>query len=443
MTRRLFAVLVAIALLVPQTVVGQASAMPEAPNCPIYADDDVWHSNISQMPVHPMSEAWIANMGGASRLIHPDFGGPYGYQLQVVDNATPKTRIAFDYADESDQVAYPFTASTPIEPASDAHAFMLNKDTCVLYELFDASWNGGTPRAGSGAVFDLKTHALRPAGWTSADAAGLAIWPGVLRYDELARGFIDHAIRFTAQRTDRSYVWPARHQAGAASDPTLPPMGARFRLRNDFPMGGFSPQTQVVLMAMKMYGLIVADNGSNWFFQGQVSGSWSDQLISELKRVPAGAFEAVDASSLMLDPNSGQVTPVARNQGLKAGWHSTWQGQSDYLIMSPGQVAQFWIRFSNDGTETWQRGVWGRQANLGLNGDDKLPYLLGMDANWLWDDRIATTTAEYVRPGEIGEFRFSVRAPTSRGVYRLNLRPVIDGTVWMEDQGVFWIIDVR
>ncbi|HYK98307.1 MAG TPA: hypothetical protein VEU77_07920, partial [Candidatus Acidoferrales bacterium] len=291
MSRGLGSLLGAVALLVAASAPARASAMPEAPNCPIYADDDVWHSNISQMPVHPMSDAWIANMGGPSRLLHPDFGGPYGYQLQVVDNTTPKTRLSFDYADESDDVAYPFTASTPIEPASDAHAFMLNKDTCVLYELFDASWNGGAPTAGSGAVFDLKTHALRPAGWTSADAAGLPIWPGVLRYDEVARGFVDHAIRFTAQRTDRSFVWPARHQAGASRDATLPPMGARFRLKDDFPMAGFSPQTQVVLTAMKMYGLILADNGSNWFFQGQVSNAWGDQLISELKRIPAGAFE--------------------------------------------------------------------------------------------------------------------------------------------------------
>ena len=196
--------------------------MPQAPNCPIYPSDDVWHSNIQLMPVHPMSDTWIANMGGPSRLIHPDLGAyPYGYQLQVVDNTTLTTRLSFGYADESDDVPYPFTSTTPIEPASDAHAFMLNKDTCVLYELFDASWNGGRPTAGSGAVFDLKSHALRPAGWTSADAAGLPIWPGVLRYDEVARGLVDHAIRFTAERTDRSYVWPARHQAGAASDPSL------------------------------------------------------------------------------------------------------------------------------------------------------------------------------------------------------------------------------
>ena len=201
--------LAALALLVPQSATAAASAMPEAPNCPIYPSNDVWHSNIQNMPVHPMSATWIANMGGPSRLLHPDFGGPYGYQLEVVSNVTPTTRLAFDYADESDDVPYPFTASTPIEPASDAHAFMLNKDTCVLYELFAASWNGGRPTAGSGAVFDLGSHALRPSGWTSADAAGLPIWPGVLRYDEVASGLVDHAIRFTAQRTDRTFVWPA------------------------------------------------------------------------------------------------------------------------------------------------------------------------------------------------------------------------------------------
>jgi hypothetical protein len=443
MPRRFGSLLLALALLLTTSCPAAASAMPEAPNCPIYADDDVWHSNISQMPVHPMSAAWLANMGGPSRLLHPDFGGPYGYQLQVVDNTTPTRHLTFDYADESDDVAYPFTASTPIEPASDAHAFMLNRDTCLLYELFDAAWNGGAPSAGSGAVFDRKRHDLRPSGWTSADAAGLPIWPGVLRYDEVARGFVDHAIRFTAQRTDQSFVWPARHQAGATRDASLPPMGARFRLKSDFSFAGFSPQTQVVLTAMQMYGLILADNGSNWFFQGSVDSRWSDQLISELKRIPAGAFEAVDASSLMIDPNSSRVTPVSRNQGLKAGWHSTWQGQSDYLAMAPAAVADFWIRFSNDGTETWQRGVWGRQANLGLNGDNKEPYRLGMAADWLWDDRIATTTAATVLPGQVAEFRFKVRAPLARGTYRLDLRPVIDGTTWLEDQGVFWIIEVR
>src|SRR6266404_5745510 len=288
---RVVAIVVAVVLLLPQA--RPATALTE-PTCPIYPSDDVWHSLVQGLPVLPQSDTWIANMGGPARLLHPDFGAyPYGYQLQVVDNTTPTTRVTFDYAGESDDVAYPFTASTPIEPASDAHALMLNKDTCVLYEMFGASWNGGQPTAGSGAVFDLKRHDLRPYGWTSADAAGLPIWPGVLQYDEVASGVVDHAIRFTAQRTDRSFVWPARHQAGAARDATLPPMGARFRLRSDFNVAGYSAQTRVVLTAMQRYGLILADNGSNWFFQGDVSSGWSDQLISELKRIPAGAFDAI------------------------------------------------------------------------------------------------------------------------------------------------------
>lgn len=428
--------------VIARDVPAGASAMPEAPECPVLPADDVWHADIRGLPVHARSDAWLANMGGPARQLHPDFGAaPYGYQLQVVDNATPTTRVAFTYADESDDVGYPFTAATPIEPASDAHAFMLNKDTCLLYELFAASWNGGRPAAGSGAVFDLRSNALRPAGWTSADAAGLPIWPGVLRYDEVQRGVVDHAIRFTAQRTDRSFLWPARHQAGAANDPSLPPMGARFRLKAGFSFAGFGPQAQVVLTAMQRYGLILADNGSNWFFTGETSAGWSDQLLGELKRIPAGAFEAVDESSLQLDPASGRV--AAANVALRPGWHSAWRSQSDYRVMAPGATADFWITFANVGTETWQRGTWGRQANLGLNGDDKSPSRLGMAAGWLWDDRIATTTAATVAPGEVAEFRFAVRAPAAPGVHRLNLRPVIDGATWLEDQGVFWVIDVR
>src|SRR5256712_3984455 len=148
--------------------------MPEAPNCPIYPGNDVWHANIQNMPVHPQSATWLANMGGSSRLLHPDFGGPYGYQLQVVSNATPTTRLAFGYADESDDVPYPFTAGTPIESGSDAHGFMLNKDTCVLYELFAASWNGGRPAARSGAHFALQPPPPRSLAGASAAAARLA-----------------------------------------------------------------------------------------------------------------------------------------------------------------------------------------------------------------------------------------------------------------------------
>src|SRR3989449_10069304 len=199
--RRASAVLVGGSFLVTQGSLAAASAMPEAPACPILPNDDVWPSTIQQMPLPPLSDTWLANRGGPTRLLHPDFGAyPYGYQLQVVDATTPTTRITFTYADESDDVPYPLTASTPIEPASDAHAFMLNKDTCVLYELFATSWNGGRPTAGSGAVFDLRSHALRPAGGASADAAGLPILARVLPLHEDARRPLDHPVRFTPQR---------------------------------------------------------------------------------------------------------------------------------------------------------------------------------------------------------------------------------------------------
>jgi hypothetical protein len=156
-------------------------------------------------------------------------------------------------------------------------------------------------------VWNLRSHALRPAGWTSADAAGLPILPGLLRKDEVAAGVVDHAIRITAQRTDRSYIWPARHQAGAANDPNLPPMGAWFRLQASFDVGRFRPDTQVVLRAMQRHGVILADNGSNWYFTGTAENGWDTRMLDELKTVPAGAFDAIDASSLMVDPNSGLV----------------------------------------------------------------------------------------------------------------------------------------
>jgi hypothetical protein len=258
----------------------------------------------------------MASANAASTRLHPDFGSsgdpnaPYGIPWIAVPDSHGKVTPSFDYADESDAGPYPFGPDTPIEggqqSSGDRHALMIDKDTCVLYELYAANWNGGHPTAGSGAVFDLKSNALRPKDWTSADAAGLPILPGLLRLDEVQAGHVDHAIRFTVQRTDKSYLWPARHQAGSANDASLPPMGARFRLRGDFDMAGYRADTQVVLRAMQHYGLILADNGSNWYFQGEAVNNWDDGFISDLKRVPASAFEAVDESSLMVDPNSAQ-----------------------------------------------------------------------------------------------------------------------------------------
>jgi hypothetical protein len=258
----------------------------------------------------------MASASAGNTRLHPDFGSsgdpsaPYGIPWVAVPDSYGKVSPSFDYADESDPGPYPFGPDTPIEggqqSSGDRHALMIDRDTCVLYELYAANWNGGHPTAGSGAVFNLKSNALRPATWTSADAAGLPILPGLLRLEEVQSGHVDHAIRFTVQRSDKSFVWPARHQAGSASDPNLPPMGARFRLRDDFNMAGYRPDTQVVLRAMQHYGLILADNGSNWYFQGEAVNTWDDGFISDLKRVPASGFEAVDESSLMVDPNSGK-----------------------------------------------------------------------------------------------------------------------------------------
>jgi len=303
-----------------------ASSVPGASACPILPSDNVWHADISGLPVNAHSGAWMGNMGASSTRLHPDFGPsgeamPYGIPYTVVPGSHGKVRPSFDYADESDPGPYPFGPDTPIEggqqASGDRHALMVDKDTCVLYELYDANWNNGQATAGSGAVFDLRGDGLRPATWTSADAAGLPILPGLLRLDEVKAGHVDHAVRFTAQRTDRSYIWPARHQAGSASDANLPPMGARFRLKASFDISRMRPDTQVILRAFKTYGLMLADNGSNWFFQGTAEDGWDNGLLDELKSVPASAFEAVDESSLMADPNSARVkgAPASSNSG--------------------------------------------------------------------------------------------------------------------------------
>jgi cell division septation protein DedD len=255
-------------------------------------------------------------MGGPSKRLHPDFGDsgdamPYGIPYTVVSSSHQKVSVDFQYADESDPGPYPFGSDTPIEGGSDRHAIMIDKSACTLYELYAAHYSSGGSTAGSGAIWSLTSNKLRPAGWTSADAAGLPIFAGLVRLDEVKAGRVDHAIRVTASATDRSYLWPARHQAGAAHNANLPPMGARFRLKQSFSMSGFRSDTRVILTAMKRYGMIVADNGSDWFFTGTAENGWSNDMLDELKTIPAGAFEAVDESSLMVDRNSGRVRSVS------------------------------------------------------------------------------------------------------------------------------------
>jgi hypothetical protein len=290
--------------LVPATV--RAAPVPGTP-CNVFPANNIWNTDISTLPVNPNSAKWLKAMHAGSTRLHPDFGRPpYGMPFVAVDNTTPTIDVSFQYADESDPGPYPFTAGTPIESGSDRHALMINGDTCVLYELFGAQWNGGSPTAGSGAIFDLGSNALRPSGWTSADAAGLPIFPGLVRYDEVQAGAIHHAIRFTVACTSRHFLWPARHQAGQAGA-NCPPMGARFRLKWNFDGRAFSADARVVINALKHYGMFVADNGSDWYFQGTEDSGWSDTLLDQLKTIPASAFQAVSEGVCRVSADSAEA----------------------------------------------------------------------------------------------------------------------------------------
>ena len=283
--------------------------------CPSFPADDALNTPISGLPVNPDSATWLASMDAATTYLHPDFGPshnrkrPYGFPWQIVSPNQPLTPIRFLYAEESDPGPYPLSASTPIESGTDRHAIMVDPATCTLYETFDTHYRaGGKSKAGSGAIWSLASDALRPAGWTSADAAGLPILPLLVNYDELSSGAMDHAIQFTVACTQEAYLWPARHEAGQAS-PSCPPMGARFRLQAGFtlPASACSAMCQTVLTTMKTYGLILAQNGSNWYFAGTADTRWTSSEVDQLKQIPASDFEAVDESCLMVDPDSAQA----------------------------------------------------------------------------------------------------------------------------------------
>ena len=277
----------------------ETAPLPGAPACPVLPADNVWNRTVDALSVLPGSDAIVRSIGLGSAL-HPDFSdaGRYGIPINVVSSRTPKSRVRFDYASESDRVRYPIPARPKIEGGGDRHILMLDRDRCRLYELFAAQRTRSGWRAGSGAVFDLRSNRLRPAGWTSADAAGLPILPGLARFDEVRRGTIDHALRFTAPRTRSAYVYPARHAAGAGGDTSLPPMGLRVRLKSSVSLAGFGPQARVVLTALKRYGMILADNGSPWYVSGAPAAGWDDDDLHELGRITGTDFEVVDTRGL-------------------------------------------------------------------------------------------------------------------------------------------------
>jgi len=314
----------------PAALVSEGTVVPGAPDCPMFPADNIWNTDISKLPVNPHSAAWLRSMDAGTTFLHPDFGPnpggyPYGIPYAIVTSAHQAVKVTFLYASQSDQVPYPLGPDTPIEggknaPAdTDRHALIVNQTTCTLYELWQAHYSANGSTAGSGAVWNLRSNALRPAGWTSADAAGLPILPGLLNFAQIQQAVrtgtpITHAIRFTAQVTADAFIWPARHEAGSGAIATVPPMGARFRLSASFNVADFCRNSQpycadakAVLVEMQHYGLILADNGSNWYFGGSAFPQWPDALVSLLKQIPASAFVAVNESCLMVNPHSGQA----------------------------------------------------------------------------------------------------------------------------------------
>ncbi len=297
-----------------QAAPSPATPFPGAPACPTFPADSFWHADVSSLPVHPQSSTWVASVGTTAKL-KADFGsgtwdgGPIGIPFTTVAGTQPRVPVSFDYADESDPGPYPVPANAPIEggPASsgDRHVLVVDRDACRLWELYSAypQYGGTSWTAGSGATWDLRSNAMRPLGWTSGDAAGLPILPGLVRRDEVVAGSIDHAIRVTAPRTANAYVWPASHKAatGGASDP---PMGSWFRLKASFDISGYSAENQVVLRALKKHGMVLADNGSSWFMSGAPDPAWNNDDLQLLRTVAGSAFEAVDVSSLKVSSTS-------------------------------------------------------------------------------------------------------------------------------------------
>lgn len=284
----------------------QASG-PELGDCPVFPADNFWNTPIDQLPVHPQSAAWIESIGRQTGF-HLDFGsgtwngGPIGIPFNLISGTqADKFTPTFYYPDESDPGPYPLAADLLREYGSDHHILTIKTETCTLYEIYDASLVNGQWSGGSGAIWKLTENDLRPEGWTSADAAGLPILPGLARYDEIAAGEIRHALRFTAENT-AGYIWPARHQT-AEPQAGIPPMGARFRLKADYDMTKFPPELQIILRALKTYGIVLADNGSNWYINGAPDERWDNALLHQLDILTGDDFEAVETSVLIVDPN--------------------------------------------------------------------------------------------------------------------------------------------
>ena len=315
-----------ISLFLTLAPAGLAPAQaPIVGNCAVFPADNIWNTRVDQLPVHPSSSTWV-NTIGASAHVHPDFGSglyngePIGIPYVTVPGTQTKYPATFTYQSESDPGPYAIPLKAPIEGGSsstgDRHVISVDTDNCILYEIYDAFPQAASWKAGSGAIFNLRSDALRTSTWTSADAAGLPIFPGLVRYDEIVAGEIRHAIRFTVPQTQKAFVWPARHEASSLTSAQYPPMGARFRLKSSFDISGFSATNQIILKALQRYGMMLADNGSSWYISGAPDSRWNNDDLHVLNSIAGSNFEAVDVSTLMEDPNSGAV--LLKQAGLPA-----------------------------------------------------------------------------------------------------------------------------
>jgi len=359
---------------------------PSVGGVSIFPLDHIWNTRVDSLPVDSRSADYVGAIGSIAYL-HADFGSglyegnPIGIPYNIVSGSQQKKTVIFEYADESDVGPYPIPDNPFIEGGSDHHLVIIDRDAKILYELFaaekkaDESW-----AAGSGAVFNLSDYTLRPSGWTSADAAGLAILPGLVRYDEVNAGEINHALRFTAPSTRRAYIWPARHYASSITDPAYPPMGQRFRLKSSFNTSGYPYQAQIVLKALKKYGMILSDNGAPWYITGAPNEQWNNDALHTLHQIKGTDFEAVDSSSLMINQDSGQalVNPVVTMSShrigvfLNGGWwidtngDGTWDTGDEYhMFGSPGvqAVTGDWNHDGKDETGVFLNGGWWLDAN--------------------------------------------------------------------------------
>jgi hypothetical protein len=346
------------------------SQAPSIGSCPILPADNIWNTAIDQLPVSASSGTWVSTIGVSSPL-HPDFGSgtyngePIGIPFIAVPGTQTKYPATFTYTSESDPGPYAIPLTAPIEGGSastgDRHAIAVDTTNCILYELYAAYPQTASWTAGSGAIYNLHSDALRPAGWTSADAAGLPIFPGLARYDEIAAGAIDHALRFTVPKTQAAYVWPARHLASSLTGTQYPPMGARFRLKASFDISGYSAVNQIILNALKKYGMMLADNGSAWYLSGAPDSRWNNDDLHSLTQLTGADFEAVDVSPLMVNASSGQAT--------QSGVSVSVTPQSVTVNLSATRQFSATVSNSTATTVSWSvNGVPGGNASVGTIG---------------------------------------------------------------------------